>query len=239
MADKSQRQLDVWIVESNTVYKEVPFAVVTDWVQQNRLVPEDRVKPTGGKDWVTIGSLPTFRPYAPQPEPFRADDTAEALEPVHTGISWKSPHGDEDQDVDMIPLIDVSLVLLVFFMMLRLAVVTTGGGSAIHTPEVEYKSLSGNPETLWIGIHDAKDGPSYALGKGEGGQADLVENLSEKQVLERLDSLLAGAKATDVRIAADKTLPYETIQKLSIELEKRKPAHVRNIMAEVSEKEPS
>ena len=31
MAQK-RRFIDVWIVESNTVYREVPFTVVTDWI---------------------------------------------------------------------------------------------------------------------------------------------------------------------------------------------------------------
>ncbi len=31
MAEK-RRFLDVWIIESNTVYREVPFQVVADWV---------------------------------------------------------------------------------------------------------------------------------------------------------------------------------------------------------------
>ena len=31
MADQ-RRFLDVWIVETNTVYQEVPFEVVTDWL---------------------------------------------------------------------------------------------------------------------------------------------------------------------------------------------------------------
>ena len=37
MADK-KRLLDVWIVGINMVYREVPFAVVTDWLQQGRLL---------------------------------------------------------------------------------------------------------------------------------------------------------------------------------------------------------
>ena len=46
MAEK-RRFLDVWIVESNTVYQEVPFEVVCDWVQQGRLLADDMVKPSG------------------------------------------------------------------------------------------------------------------------------------------------------------------------------------------------
>ena len=40
MAEK-RRFLDVWIVDSNTVYREVPFTVVADWVQQGRLLEDD------------------------------------------------------------------------------------------------------------------------------------------------------------------------------------------------------
>jgi hypothetical protein len=43
MADK-KRLLDIWILEINKVYRDVPFAVVTDWLQQGRLLPEDKVR---------------------------------------------------------------------------------------------------------------------------------------------------------------------------------------------------
>ena len=39
---EKRRFIDVWLVESNTVYKEVPFAVVTDWVQQGRVLENDK-----------------------------------------------------------------------------------------------------------------------------------------------------------------------------------------------------
>src|SRR3954471_11051881 len=110
MADK-RRFLDVWIVESNTVYKEVPFNVVADWVQQGRLLENDMLKPSGTKDWFRVGGAPAFPPSPPGPEPFRADDQAEALEPVELGFAYRPRHDEEDDDPDMIPLIDVSLVL--------------------------------------------------------------------------------------------------------------------------------
>ena len=78
MAEKRQF-LDVWIVETNTVYKEVTFTVVTDWVQQGRLLADDMLKPSGTKDWQRLGSLPSFAAYLPRSEPFRAEDKAEAL----------------------------------------------------------------------------------------------------------------------------------------------------------------
>ena len=53
MAEK-RRFLDVWIVESNTVYREVPFTVVCDWLQQGRLLEGDHVRPSGTADWKRI-----------------------------------------------------------------------------------------------------------------------------------------------------------------------------------------
>src|SRR5437763_11182307 len=114
MAEK-QSFLDVWIVESNTVYKEVPFTVVTDWVQQGRLLEDDQVRNAGTKDWKRLGEVPAFAAYLPRAEPMRPQDEAEALEPVQFEFAWKKPPHDDDEDIDMIPLIDVSLVLLIFF----------------------------------------------------------------------------------------------------------------------------
>jgi biopolymer transport protein ExbD len=235
-----RRFLDVWIIESNTVYREVPFAVVTDWVQQSRLLPDDRVRPSGTAEWFHIGGMPAFVAYLPKVEPFRAEDEAEALEPVQLDIAWKRRRGDEDDDVDMIPLIDISLVLLIFFMMT--ATVGAGVNALIHTPTVEYKHLLVNPEMVWIGIKDSGKGPVYAIGKGESGSEDLVSNLSEADVLQRLNDKIKG-QLVDVRIAADSELPYEVVKKLTVELERRRPknitatAGVRKIYAEVSEKE--
>src|SRR5947209_12420517 len=86
MADK-RRFLDVWIIEANTVYKEVPFTVVTDWIQQGRLLEDDMLKPSGTKEWQRIGGAADFAPYLPRALPQRVDDQAEALEPVEIGFS--------------------------------------------------------------------------------------------------------------------------------------------------------
>src|SRR4051794_22389013 len=112
-----RRFLDVWLVENNTVYREVPFAVVADWVQQSRLLPEDMLRPSGTAEWFKVGASPDFAPYVPRAQPHQVEDKAEALDPVHLDFGWKRRPEDEDDDVDMIPLIDVSLVLLIFFIM--------------------------------------------------------------------------------------------------------------------------
>src|SRR5262249_24724442 len=135
MADKKRLQ-DVWIVEINTVYREVPFAVVTDWLMQGRVLPEDRVRLARSTTWHTHEKWPVFAPYLPRPAPVAAEDQAEALEPVDLGFDIPTRLEDEDEDVDMIPLIDISLVLLIFFMMT--ASISSGVFANINTPAAQH-----------------------------------------------------------------------------------------------------
>jgi biopolymer transport protein ExbD len=144
---QDKRFLDVWIVDLNSVYREVPFTVVVDWIQQGRLLAEDKVKPSGTADWYPIGSSPDFTPYLPRPEPFHADDQAEALEPVQMDIGWKKKFDEEEDDPDMIPLIDVSLVLLVFFMLTAAGVTS---GLFIPTPPTYHGQVG--KSGVWIGV---------------------------------------------------------------------------------------
>ena len=145
--------LDVWIVESSAVYTEVPFGVVVDWIQQGRLLSDDRVRAHGKNNWHPLAKVAAFAPYLPKSEPFETASVSESLEPVDLGWKWKRPEETEDEDVDMIPLIDISLVLLIFFMMT--ATVRSSLFSPIDTPQTNFPADSLAVEQLWIGI-DAK-----------------------------------------------------------------------------------
>jgi hypothetical protein len=188
MAQK-RRFLDVWIIESNTVYREVPFEVVADWVQQGRLLEDDKLRPSGTAEWFRVGGSPEFSPYLPKAEPFRADDQAEALEPVELDFRYRHRHQEEDDDVDMIPLIDVSLVLLIFFML------TASGIAGIYIPTspADHGHIAINPEEVVLGVNLEGDGddrkPVFSL--WEGTQPPAPENDNLKSV----DELLSRLKA--------------------------------------------
>ena len=217
---------DVWLLRDNTVYKGVPFQVVADWVQQSRLGPDDRVKPTDGTDWTPVVEVPLFEPYLPRPEPPRANDVAEALEPVEFDIRWKRRHQDDDEDVDMIPLIDISLVLLIFFMMTT----TVAAISRISVPEMTNASkVDPSGQTLVIYLDQTGPGQvEYAVGKGTTAPAGPDAKLTEKEVLLRLDALMSEAtQAVKVRIAAHQDLPYEVVERIMKELERRKQRGVQ------------
>src|SRR6266436_2230265 len=99
MADQATFFFDVWLTHAGTVYRSVPFAVVTDWIQQGRLLEDDRIRPVGTEQWFILGEVPAFASFIPQPEVLRTDEQAEALEPVETK-GWGKKE-EEEADPDM------------------------------------------------------------------------------------------------------------------------------------------
>jgi len=214
MAEK-RRFLDVWIVEGNTVYREVPYEVVVDWVQQGRLLEDDMLRWSGQAEWFRLGGTPIFSAYLPKAEPFRADDEAEALEPVQGEFTWRRREDDDDDEVDMIPLIDVSLVLLIFFM---LASTANNAASLFKAPE----AVSGDPGTreFWVGVNsDANGDPTnYLFGNEKRTLGESPDwNVFAQKLKEALDSL---PNPVTVVVMGDGELKYENEVKLLVELEK-------------------
>jgi hypothetical protein len=246
MAEK-RRFLDVWIVESNVVYREVPFAVVADWVQQGRLLEDDMLRPSGTAEWHRLGGMPEFTPYLPREEPLRPQDQAEALEPVAIDIAWKHRPDEEEDDPDMIPLIDVSLVLLIFFIMTTTGVAAASG---ILTPAAYYGLKSSNPDFLTIGINcdDSREPIVYLLALGEK-PAETEYEVPEKErdalrkdmkpppaFLEQLDQRLASMEGqVEVVIKTSENLKDGYYLNLLVELERRR-VKVKNKYDGVREK---
>jgi len=218
MAD-SPKTYDVWFVQTNTVYKQVPYHAVSDWVQQGRLGPDDKLKATGSAQWMPVSAVSLFQPYLPQPEPQRVGDAAEALEPIELDFNWKRRAEDDDDDVDMIPLIDISLVLLIFFMMTT----TIASVSRIKVPSMANAvKIDTNREVLRIDIDLLNGKPVYAVGRAT---ADPKEGDSDLQNIPalagRIDAALKDYQEPPrVRIAAHGDLPYEEVERVMKELDR-------------------
>ncbi len=226
MAKSPDRILDVWIVETQAVYTEVPFAVVTDWVQQGRLLSDDRVRLAGNKSWHPVSKVPALSPYLPQAEPLETSSAAEALAPVDLGWNWKRPEESEDDDVDMIPLIDISLVLLIFFMMT--ATISSGMLAPIRTPETSYPQGVLAADQFWIGV-DSKDANGkeqkvegrpvvwYSLGHDLKELTDPTNQFDDfRGTLMTQFAPMSGE--VKIRLRADRGLPIETVTGLIREL---------------------
>jgi biopolymer transport protein ExbD len=208
MAEK-RRFLDVWVVETNTVYREVPFTVTADWIQQGRLLADDKARPAGKGGWFRLGDIPAFAAYFPKPEPYRVEDQAEALEPVEFDIASRR-HSEEEDDPDMIPLIDITLVLLIFFMMT--AAVSAGMFSPIDTPPARHQLATIEQGMYWVGLDKDKQGePRYSLGKDD--RDILKPGKALAPVLDRLRTELKDIGGeVRVRIRADQNLPNELVR---------------------------
>ena len=236
MADQPKRFFDLWFVQANNVVKEIPFHVVTDWIQQGRAVTDDRIKPSGTADWYVLGDVVAFQAYFPEPE-LQAGDMAEALGPIEMDFDWKKMTHEEDEDVDMIPLIDISLVLLIFFMMTT----AVAAISRIEVPMVSNSpSIETDPGIIRIDIDLKETGErTYAIALGVLAPAPEDDNLtSETDLVGRLDERLrVVTTAPKVRIAANGKVELRYIDGILDALERRRvKQQIRDITVEVNER---
>src|SRR4051794_30443727 len=99
---------DVWLTAAGRAYQRVPYEILADWLQQGRVLAVDRVRDATGGEWQLVTEVPTLAVYLPLPTAGVPEDRAEALQPVELGITIGHSRGAEDEDVDMVPLIDIS-----------------------------------------------------------------------------------------------------------------------------------
>jgi hypothetical protein len=234
----------VWFVAANTVYRAVPYNVVADWAQQGRLAAADMVRPAGTKvAWTKVTDHEFLSDYLPRPAAakavavvatagaFEVVGEAESAAPVELPDPEPPPRrraADDDDEVDMIPLIDISMVLLVFFIILRAA----GALAPVDVPEMRYAGeLSADPEAITVTI-DKKDDRTIVYSVRLGQQAprsghDGIEASREDQrrgairtTINALNELLLDVRRPpEVRIACRRELPNERVIELQQELD--------------------
>ncbi|MCS6865138.1 MAG: biopolymer transporter ExbD [Gemmataceae bacterium] len=265
MPRKPPKVLDVWLVASNTVYKSVPYHVVADWTQQGRLAGTDRVRPAGGSaaEWELVRDHPFLADYLPRPSgvtlsrsvapsapaarPLGAAATpsvATSIETTKTSVvELPEPESspairrfEEDDEVDMIPLIDISMVLLVFFIMIQAA----GALAPVDVPEMHFAGeLTADPNAITITIEKTPtDDIRYAIRVGNSPpQSGQDELRSPGEVLNVLNSVLSDyTTPPEVRIACHKDLPRKWVYELRRDLEDfRKKGKISNTVATVVE----
>ena len=139
----------------------------------------------------------------------------------------------------MIPLIDISLVLLIFFMMT--SVVSTV--SPVDVPEMKHASqLAKEAGALTVEIDQLGPGDVvYAMRIGNTPAAPEDNNLpSLGELVARLDARLAEyEEPPEVRIACHQELPSSRVREVAAELDRRKTSgRIAFYGAEVNEVTP-
>jgi len=224
MAADTPRFFNVWLVQPNTVYRGVPFSVICDWIQEGRLLGRDCVRTPGAPSWEYLDAHPLFMPYFGTNDLPSANDVAEALKPIEIDFGPKRKEEDDDE-VDMIPLIDISMVLLVFFMMTAENLITQ---APFPLSKVKTSELMGRDGVVHISIRrDPKDEKkiSYHF------KSVYDKAYTEKEVLDLVrDEKGKGGSQIKVVLEVESTLPFEKVQSLLIGLEQMKIKPTAKVM---------
>lgn len=254
---KPPKAFDVWFVTANTVYKAVPYSVVADWAQQGRLAGGDMIRPAGtNAAWMkvsenelladylprqvaTTGPVATAKPVAPPPGTKAATETPNqpaTLPDPESELGLKLSRFEEDDEVDMIPLIDISMVLLVFFIMIQAA----GALAPVDVPEMKYAGqLTNDPDAITITVEKLNtEDVYYAVRVGQSSPQPKHDNLKtpEEAIVAMKEILAAMQRPPEVRIACRKDLPRERVYELRRSLEaERKKGLINNVVATVVE----
>jgi len=232
---KPPKAFDVWLVAANTVYKQVPYQVAADWVQQGRLAAADMLRPAGSADaWKKVEDWELLADYLPQPATVVVAAGGEAPaapvempEAADVDIRPRRRRTDDDDDVDMIPLIDISMVLLVFFIIVS----ATGALSPVDVPDMRYAGeLSADADAITLSIEKASaEDVFYTVRVGKVAKPEHAKLPTPEAALAALDALLAGVtRPPEVRVACAKDLPSERVLEVSRELKKRMDRRVIN-----------
>ncbi len=229
------KSFDVWLVGANTVYRGVPYQVVADWTQQGRLAAGDQLRSAGSKEpWKKVEDWPNFADYLPHAAPAGVAAAEAAAEPVEIPeppvdeLRTRRQRGYDEDDVDMIPLIDISMVLLVFFIIVS----ATGALSPVDVPDMRYAGeFSADAEAVTINIEKASESDVfYSVRVGQLAPKPEHSRLpTPEAAMAALDSVLSGlTRPPVVRVACEKDLPSERVLELARELKKRMDRHLIN-----------
>jgi biopolymer transport protein ExbD len=216
MAADTPRFFNVWLVQPNTVYRGVPYSVICDWIQEGRLLGRDCVRTPGAPSWEYLDAHTLFKPYFGGNELPGANDASEALTPIEIDFGPKRRE-EEDDDVDMIPLIDISMVLLVFFMMTAENLITQ---APFKVPPTKTSEMISHDGVVQLSIRrDPKDEKKIVY-HFKGG---YETNHTEQEVLDLIrDEKSKAGSQLKVVMEVEATLPFEKVQSLIMGLEKLK-----------------
>ncbi len=235
MAAKSSA-FDVWLIAVDTVYKGVPYSVVLGWAEQGRLTGTDKLRAAGEEGaWVFAANHPRIAPYlfVAKPQPIQTGAVVPPLDPLENDTDFRRTPHDDDDDVDMIPLIDVSLVLLIFFMLTS----AVSSMSPVSVPALKFAGKLTGGKEAWVVQADKTPNGDIVYSLTGGPNKDREMGLrSLDQLVGKLNAKLDPNKPAEVRVAFHKKMLRRELKEVIRELDKLRAAGlIATYAAEVNE----
>lgn len=204
----ARRAMELKVVALDRVYGPVPMEKLVQLATEGRISPHDLVRAPGTQAWQTVTEVPALAASLPQSAMAMAAGQDAAEMDVDAGAGWTLRKGEkepEDAEMDMAPMIDVTFLLLIFFMLTN----SLANPSPMDVPV----AVHGRGVTL--------EGQQLLLVDQEGGYY-LGDQVDDENRAESLDALIAEVKANaqasdsemDVIVNAHKKSNYLQIREL-------------------------
>jgi biopolymer transport protein ExbD len=215
MAADAPRFFNVWLVQPNTVYRGVPYTVVCDWIQEGRLLGRDCIRTPGAPAWEYLDAHPLFNAYFTAEGLPRFEEPAEAIDQINLEFEPVYQRHDEgDEDVDMIPLIDISMVLLVFFMMTAQNLLTA---TPFKLPAAKNTEMYDDAGNVVVTIRYDPENPKHVVYHFS---RNFTNRYTDLEILDMVKEEKQKRGDLRVMMQVEGTLPFDQVQPMLISLQK-------------------
>jgi len=193
----ARRQMELKVVSLDRVYGPVPMETLVRLAAEGRVAPEDLVRPSGTRQWHRVEDVPVLAAAMPLSATLVAEEEegAEEFELDEAGGAWTpitKARRHEEATMEMAPMIDVTFLLLIFFMLTN----TLANPVPIEVPEALH-GRGVNMEGRQL-ILVEKDGsyflPRILVRKQDAQQGVARDDTPEEASPLALDELVAGVR---------------------------------------------
>jgi biopolymer transport protein ExbD len=198
------------IVAQDQLIGPLPLEVLVEMAANGEISPQDLVRPGGSQAWIRVTEVPELAArlaVPPAPDPFGADPPDDLPEAGDARdlfeIGRGTPH--EEAAMEMAPMIDVTFLLLIFFMLTN----SLANPAAMEVPDaVHGRGVTLEGQQLILVDQEGR----YYLGDAATEQS-AVDSL-DALVREVGDNVAASRQTLDVIVSAHRHSKHRYVREL-------------------------